>query len=135
MSQETNSQFWERVAKTDPPIGYREAEKDFLGVMTYHDWASLTLGEQARYAARECQTSSAVYSSKISGNEITFSVSLPRSLAMDGLTEDDARKLKSFLHRKMEEQIVAILQLRQIRATAPAPFAPPSPADGAPETK
>jgi hypothetical protein len=108
------------------PIGFSEAARDWNVAlakreMTYRDWSELTLGEQARYAARECQTKGAVYSSRITGNEITFSVKLPPTLAMTGLTADEARCLEGYLHRKLEEQIVAILQLRQYASAGERP--------------
>lgn len=99
------------------PLGFAAASADwneaFAGrPMEYHDWLTLTFGEQQRYAAQECKTKGAVYSSRVSRNSIAFEISLPESLALDGLTEDEAGSLERHLHRVLEKQISSILTLR-----------------------
>ena len=82
--------------------------------MNERDWSTLTLGEQRRYAQRECQTKGAIYKSKVSADRIEFSVSLPASLALNSLTKAEAEKIERWLHRAVEREIVSILQLRQL---------------------
>jgi len=99
------------------PLGFDAAAADwsvpFAGrEMQINDWNALTLGEQARYARQDCKTKGAIYKSTINSKSISFTVTLPDNLSMGGLTRDDAERLERYLHRKMEEQIVAILQMR-----------------------
>ena len=115
--------FTDKIENSTKPLGYRAAEADwnkaFAGYeMDYDDWSSLTLGEQAMYAASECQMSGVVYSSNISTstNCMTLTVSLPLSLKLhESLTKQDLESLEGFLRRKMEEQIVAILRIQEIK--------------------
>ena len=106
-------------AGKDHPLGFDAAASEwnahFAGrEQTLEDWNRLTLGEQQRYAAQECKTKGAIYSSKITRNSIAFTVSLPDALAMDGLTRDDADRLERHMHRVLEHQIASILQLRRM---------------------
>lgn len=106
---------------SDKPIGYEAAKadwnRDFSGRdMTLRDWTSLTLGEQARYGAAECKTKGAVYSVRVSRNKIDVSISLPDSLALNGLREDEAKCIEAALHSKLEDTIHWIIVSRQAEA-------------------
>lgn len=57
-----------------------------------------------------CRTIGAVYSSKVSTNEISMSVKLPDTLALTGMTREDAEKNERYLHSKMEDAIVWIIR-------------------------
>jgi hypothetical protein len=101
------------------PLGYMASLEDwnerFAGrPMNMSDWNRLTCGEQQRYAAQECKTRGAIYKSKVSSNKISFEIILPASLTLQGLTESEAEGLERYLHRRLEEQVAAILQLRRM---------------------
>lgn len=112
------------VVSGGKPLGYLASLEDWNEAyagrpMNLSDWNQLTLGEQNRYAARECKTNGAVYSSKVSSDHIEFSIKLPPSLAMHNLTSDEAGALERYLHRRIEEQVAAILTIRQIKRDNP----------------
>ena len=100
----------------DTPIGFDAARDDwntaFAGrEMTVADWNSLTLGEQARYGARECQTKGANYTIRVSGRAIEIKVDLPSSL-IEGFTAAESRWLESAAHKIVAETIFYVLQRR-----------------------
>ena len=49
MSQETNSQFWERVAKTDPPIGYHKLAASLASSATWEGGEGLEMASRTFY--------------------------------------------------------------------------------------
>lgn len=105
------------------PMGYAASEADwnvaFAGrPMDMSDWNSLTLGEQHRYAAQECKTKGAVYTSHIREDRIEFSVALPSALHLSGLTREEAESYERELHRVVEDRIAWILQYRSQVAQA-----------------
>lgn len=73
-------------------------------------FTGLTFGEQQDYYRRACRTAGAVYSSHVASDQISMTVSLPTALALDGLTEDEARKHEQFLHDRMEDAITWIIR-------------------------
>lgn len=107
------------------PMGYAASEADwneaFAGrPMDMSDWNSLTLGEQHRYAAQECKTKGAVYTSHIREDRIEFSVSLPPALRLSGITREEAQSYERELHRVVEDRIAWILQYRALVASCKA---------------
>lgn len=101
------------------PIGFEAAkaawdEKLAGRPMTLDDWNSLTFGDHARYGAQECKTKGAVYTSHVSRSEVTVKIALPENLAMNGLTEGEAREIERKLHKTLEEAVYWILRWRQI---------------------
>ena len=111
--------FQESMMSDDLPLGYLASLEDWNEVftkrpMTLQDWNELTLGEQRQCAVKECKTKGAMYSSRVKHDLIEFSIKLPPALAMNGLTADEAVKLERYLHRRLEEQIAAILTMRQL---------------------
>lgn len=75
----------------------------------------LTMGEEHRYYQRACKTMGAVYSSRVKADELQMAVKLPDSLALHGMTEDEARGHERYLHDKMEEVIVWIIRWHKIK--------------------
>lgn len=103
------------------PLGFAAANEDWNeafagGPMQLSDWNSLTIGEQHRYAQRECKTKGAVYSSRICEDRIEFSVALPPSLRLSGLTGEEAASYERELHRVVEDRITWIIQHRAMTA-------------------
>lgn len=103
------------------PLGFDAAAADWNEAyagrpMNLADWNSMTLGEQARYGATECQTKGAIYKSRVNESEIHFTVQLPSSMKLTGLTEREAKWIEAALHRKLEETIVWIIRGREIEA-------------------
>src|SRR5712691_3502899 len=103
------------------PLGFEAARNDWNEKlagrpMNERDWTSLTFGEQGRYGAQECKTKGAIYSVHVAADVIEVKVSLPRSLMLDGLTQDEAKWIESALHKSLEETIHWIITWRQIRA-------------------
>lgn len=101
------------------PVGFSEAAKDwnrdFAGRdYSINDWNNLTLGEQNRYAVAECKTKGAVYKSRINSSSIEFSVNLPQSLSLKNLCSTEAEIIERWLHKAIEKEIAAIIQLREI---------------------
>ncbi len=106
-------------AMQNKPIGFDAAKDDWNAVfagrpMTEKDWNQLTIGEQGRYAVIECKTKGAIYHSHISSDKIDFSISLPKVLALTNLDRDEAGKIERYMHKAVEKEIAAILQLRQM---------------------
>ena len=100
------------------PLGFEAAKADWNRAlvgreMTMADWTSLTFGEQARYGAAECKTKGAVYSSRVKHNVVEVRVSLPDSLAMNGLREDEAKWIEAALHKELETTIHWIITARR----------------------
>jgi hypothetical protein len=108
----------------DKPPGFEAAAKDWNIAlagreMGLSDWYSLTLGEQARYGAAECKTKGAIYSVHVTHDHIAVSISLPRSLHMDGLREDEAKWIEAALHKELETTIHWILVERAAKSGRP----------------
>lgn len=80
-----------------------------------HAMDGLTLGEEHGYYTRACRTMGAVYSSRVSKDELQMSVKLPPSLALEGMTEEEARGHERYIHDRMEEAIVWIIRWHQIQ--------------------
>lgn len=78
-----------------------------------HALQGLTFGEEHRYYAKACQTAGAVYSTKIKADQLTVSVKLPDSLALVGMTKDEAERHERYLHNEMEKVIVWIIRWHQ----------------------
>lgn len=100
------------------PLGFEAAAADwnepFAGrPMNYNDWASLTIGEQQRYAASECKTKGAIYSSHVTADRVEFSVKLPPDLAMQGLKDWEARWIEAAVHKSLEQTIALMLTARR----------------------
>lgn len=100
-------------------LGFAAAAEDwneaFAGrPMNERDWNELTIGEQHRYAQQECKTKGAVYSSRIGEDRIEFSVALPESLRLSGLTSEEAASYERELHRVVEDRITWIIQHRAL---------------------
>lgn len=101
------------------PLGYEASAEDWNEAlagrpMQMSDWNGLTLGEQHRYAERECKTKGAIYSSRICEDRIEFSVELPKALRLSGLTKSEAESYERELHRVVEDRIAWILQYRSM---------------------
>lgn len=102
----------------DLPLGFEAAKadwnKEFSGrEMNIHDWTSLTLGEQANYGALECKTKGATFSIHVAHDHFAVSVSLPFSLMLHGLREDESKWIEAALHRELERTIHWIITARQ----------------------
>ena len=90
------------------------ASSEFLGFGS-DSWNGLTFGEQQQYRKEACRTAGAVYKSSVTERTISFSVELPESLRLSGLTEKEAAGHEAYLHKKMEDAIVWILEWRSQR--------------------
>lgn len=81
----------------------------------------LTFGEEHRYYTKACRTIGATYNSKVSADSLTMTVKLPPSLALTGMTEEEAAGHERYLHNKMEEVIVWIIRWHKIKRGEIAP--------------
>lgn len=75
----------------------------------------LTLGEEHGYYTKACRTMGAIYETAVSANSLSIKVMLPDSLALNGMTEKEARGHENYLHNQMEEAIVWIIRWHQIQ--------------------
>jgi hypothetical protein len=99
------------------PLGFEQAAEDWNEAyagrpMGMADWLQLTFGEQHRYAAQECKTKGANCVSKVCADRIEFTITLPPSLHMVGLTAKDAERIENALHKAAESVIAWELQYR-----------------------
>lgn len=75
----------------------------------------LTMGEEHRYYAKACQTMGAIYTTRVSADELSISVKLPPSLALTGMTEKEARGHERYIHDELEKAIVWIIRWHKIQ--------------------
>ena len=86
------------------------ADADYIGKPPYDNFERLTLGEQQGYRVAACRTAGAVYETLVSPAEISIRVKLPPALAMKGMSAEHAAGHERFLHKRMEDAVVWVLE-------------------------